>query len=452
MVSRLDVSVRWQLPIWLAALAIGYGLSGSEFGSVRADESPRPARSQTSAAAPPASPEPPRPREKPADERSVPAESTEPRVPQPPVAAPLPETEHVLELVAFTLDGTDHEIPGRVLVTAQDGGVLLEDREGTIWPVTGPQLRSRKSLQTPFDYYSADELGRQMLAKLPPDFRVYQTANYVICYNTSRAYAQWCGALFERLHRAFNSYWENRSFELRKAPPLVALVFQDKQSYEAYGQPEVKDGIRSIIGYYSLRTNRIATYDLTGLGNKENGANGALMQRINQLLSDPRAERTVATLIHEATHQLAFNSGLQTRFADVPLWYNEGLAMYFETPDPKNRRGWRTVGNVNQIRLEQFRRYLANRPADSLVNLLINDQRLRAADRAEEAYAESWALCYFLIKTRKSKFIEYTEHLSKKQPLQTAAPEDRLREFQAVFGDDLAKLDAEFVRYIQRIK
>ena len=30
-------------------------------------------------------------------------------------------------------------------------------------------------------------------------------------------------------------------------------------------------------------------------------------------------ERTVATIIHEATHQLAFNSGLQVRFADNPL-------------------------------------------------------------------------------------------------------------------------------------
>ena len=66
----------------------------------------------------------------------------------------------------------------------------------------------------------------------------------------------------------------------------------------------------------------------------------------------------VATIIHEATHQLAFNRGLQARFADVPLWVSEGIALYFETPDLRNSRGWQTVGAVNRVRLDRFRQYL----------------------------------------------------------------------------------------------
>jgi hypothetical protein len=358
----------------------------------------------------------------------------------------------LLERVQFRLDEVDHDVEGRVLVQAQDGGVLLEGRDGTLWPVTGPQMVARQSLQEPFSYLSIKEQGERLLSELPDGFRIHQTTHFVICYNTSRAYAQWCGALFERLYRSFNGFFDGREHRLRTPPPLVALVFQDQQSYEQYGRDEVKDGIRSIIGYYSLRTNRIATYDLTGLGNRDDSASSALMQRINQLLDDPRAERTVATLIHEATHQLAFNCGLQTRYADVPLWYNEGLAMYFETPDPRNRRGWRSVGGVNYTRLEQFRRHVPQRGADALVNLLLNDGRLRDSAHAEPAYAESWALCYFLIKTRKSQFLKYSAQLAAKKPLETVSPDERLREFQSIFGSDLAKLDKEFLQYMQKVK
>ena len=40
----------------------------------------------------------------------------------------------------------------------------------------------------------------------------------------------------------------------------------------------------------------------------------------------PDWERNVATIIHEATHQLAYNSGMQRRYADNPMWVSEGLA------------------------------------------------------------------------------------------------------------------------------
>ena len=88
------------------------------------------------------------------------------------------------------------------------------------------------------------------------------------------------------------------------------------------------------------------------------------------MLSRPEAELSVATIVHEATHQIAFNSGLQTRFADVPLWISEGIAVFFETPDLESAKGWRTIGAVNSARLAQFQRYLADRPPTSLKTLI----------------------------------------------------------------------------------
>ena len=44
-----------------------------------------------------------------------------------------------------------------------------------------------------------DEIAQRLLAELPAGFGVYTTTHYLILYDTSPAYAQWCGSLFERL-------------------------------------------------------------------------------------------------------------------------------------------------------------------------------------------------------------------------------------------------------------
>src|SRR4029078_11637531 len=97
--------------------------------------------------------------------------------------------------------------------------------------------------------------------------------------------------------------------------------------------------------------------------------------RINGILSQPGAERTVATIIHEATHQLAYNSGLEARFADNPFWVSEGIALYFETPDLQSSKGWKKIGGVNRVNLFNFRKLLRDRPETSLTTLLSDEKR-----------------------------------------------------------------------------
>ena len=62
----------------------------------------------------------------------------------------------------------------------------------------------------------------------------------------------------------------------------------------------------------------------------------------------------MATIVHEATHQIAFNSGLHVRFADNPLWLTEGMAMYFEGPDPDGGYDWKAIGELNRPRYDRF--------------------------------------------------------------------------------------------------
>lgn len=346
------------------------------------------------------------------------------------------------ERVQFQLGGEKNEVLGNILVEAEDGGILLEGRDQIIWPLQPNEILSRRELKQPPTAFSDTELAARVLEELPPGFRVHRTHHYLICYNTSRAYAHWCGALFERLHRAFTNYWSRQGIDLHDTPPLVACVFRDKKTYRDYGRKELGKSINSILGYYSYKTNRIAMYDLL------EGRHQRSAVQINKLL---RTERTVATIIHEATHQLAFNSGLHARFADIPLWLSEGLAIYFETPDLSSSRVWKTIGAVSNLRLQQFKRYCQHRSANSLSTLVQSDDRFQSVGLATDAYAESWALCHFLIRKHGDEFADYLKLLQKKAPLETATPQQRLEEFTAAFGKSPDALNEQFMKHVRSL-
>jgi hypothetical protein len=357
------------------------------------------------------------------------------------------------EHVTIHRDGAEQHLSGKIVVESQDGGLLLLSPDGSLWAIQPEEIARRKSDPAPFDLLDREGLARQMLDELPAGFETYDTAHFLICYNTSKAYAQWCGALYERLYRAFFSYWSQRGFELRDPEaPLVAIVFADRPGYLRYAKEELGAGAEAVIGYYNMRTNRVLMYDLTGVeGVTQRGDFPTSASRINSILSRPQAQRTVATIVHEATHQIAFNCGFQQRFADIPLWVSEGVAVYFETPDLSSTKGWRGIGGVNRDRLLQFRQSLARRPPDSLATLIANSQRFRNAATAPEAYAEAWALNYYLLRRRSEEYLAYLRELAQRTPLVNETDADRLAAFQAAFGD-LEKFDRDFVAYLREVK
>jgi hypothetical protein len=366
------------------------------------------------------------------------------------LCGPVRAVEHVV----FRREKAEHSASGRVLVTAQDGGILLETATGTLWTIEPDEIVRRTSDDAPFAPPAADELGRQVLAELPDGFELYSTRHYLIAYNTSRPYAEWCGALLERLFMGFHNYWSRKGLKLEEpAAPLVAVIFSSREAYARHSQSELGGLADAVIGHYSLRTNLVMMYDLTGVESLRTTADRrSSAATINRVLARPEAEMSVATIIHEATHQIAFNCGLQKRFADVPLWVSEGLAVFFETPDLASARGWRTIGAVNHNRLAQFRRYLADRGPRSLETLIADDKRIRDTRTALDAYAEAWALNYYLLQHHPRKYVDYLRRLSEKPQLVWDDPQTRLAEFRSAFGDDLGRLDVDFLRYMQKVR
>ncbi len=362
-------------------------------------------------------------------------------------AAPVEALEHV----AFRREGRTMGVSGRVLVEARDGGLLVQTRDGVLWTIPPEEQIERTADATPFEPFEREEVVKRVLGELPDGFRVHKTAHYLIFYDTSMAYGQWCGALFERLYLAFTNYWRRKGFDIHEPEfPLTAIVFADRRSYLRFARPELGDAAESIVGYYAMLTNRMTMYDLTGIeALGPSGGRGHSTEQINRILNQPNAHSAVATIVHEATHQIAFNCGLHTRLSDCPLWFSEGIAVYFETPDLGSARGWRGIGAVNRPRLARFRRYLRSRPADSLETLIRDDGRFRDPRKNLDAYAEAWALTWFLIRQRPKQYVAYLDMLSQKKPFVRDGPERRIDQFRRAFGD-LEKLDAKFIRYMTR--
>jgi len=324
----------------------------------------------------------------------------------------------------------DRVVRGDVVVEADDGGLLLEHDDGRYELVQPDHIRRRAPAPEP-EPESPQDLGRRLLAELPAGFDLLVTKHYIFCFATSRDYARWCAAVFERLHDAFANYWTRAGLELTDPPrPLVVVIFADRRAYEAHAAVALGAAAGRVAGYYDLLSNRVTTYDLTGsdtvAGSRRPGTIGLTIR------SSPQAAGLVATLVHEATHQLAFNAGLHRRLAPVPLWVSEGIATYFETPDLQHNRGWKGIGEVNGPRLERF---LQGHQPGMLERLIRDDEPLRQPDTALDAYAAAWAVTHYLLQSRREDFAGYLRQLAGKQPLAEDSPEERLRAFREAFGD-----------------
>ena len=354
--------------------------------------------------------------------------------------------------LTLEIDGVTHELDGEILIEAQDQSLYFRQDNGKIWFVQPQEIRNRVDEQEVIEPASKEKIAEQLLAELPEGFRIYETKHFVIAYQTELAYARWVGGLYEsKLYRGFETFFQKRKkLELSEPEfPLVAIIFGSKAEYQRYMDRELGPG-QEMIAYYNVQTNRVTMYDLTS----DRRAPGREMndRQINQVLQNPAAVMMVATIIHEGTHQLIFNRGVQTRFADCPLWVNEGLAMYFEAPNVRSKRGWQKPGMIFDQRLFRFLDYLGRRPVDSLESLITSDDRLRNQATSVDAYAEAWALNHFLMTKKSKEYVAYLEHLSQQKALVKLTPEQRLADFRQYISADLKSLDAEFLEYIQKLR
>jgi hypothetical protein len=357
---------------------------------------------------------------------------------------PPPSTAKLVE-AQYVEDGITKTVLGELVSERPNFGHLILNADGELITIDRDELKSLVDSPGILEPTALKAIGEKLLLELPPGSKFFTTEHYVVGYNTTETYARWNAKLYEQRLKAFLKYWNAKGLKLQKPRfPLVALIFESQRDYVAYASKEFAGSERTF-GYYHQGRNRLASYDLTGVeGVLPPGVKVNREELLNTLLSRPEAERTISTIIHEATHQMAFNCGLQTRLGDNPLWLSEGLATYFETPAG--------IGKLNTFTLSNLAQSFPMRDQDSLVNLLTNDSFLRNEATTLRGYGEAWGLFHYLAQSNPKGLAKYFDRIRSIPIGFQSNAKERLDIFRDCFGDDLEKLDQDFVKHIRKLR
>jgi hypothetical protein len=231
------------------------------------------------------------------------------------------------------------------------------------------------------------------------------------------------------------------------------VIYKSREDYLRGVSSVIGPLARQTTGAYVMTSNRMFMYDAFG------GRTGVLLNAANTRNS-PSAieartelyEENVSNIVHEAIHQVAFNTGFHNRMAaGNPLWLVEGMAMFFETPDTSARNGWKGVGNVNKKHLDHLRKIWSQLPMGCLDRLVADDTDLREPATMRDSYALAWALTYYLARSKAKGYAQYIRTINDRPLMTPYPPEERLRDFRAAFGKDPAGLELDFRRNISRM-
>ena len=106
---------------------------------------------------------------------------------------------------------------------------------------------------------------------------------------------------------------------------------------------------------------------------------------------------------------------------------------------------------VNRGRLDGFHKYAAGRrQPGSLAMLRTTDDAFRSDP--DGAYAEGWALSFYLCETQPRLYAAYLEKTAQRPAFSDYPAGERMADFQAIFGSDLKMFEAKFLRYMQEVK
>ena len=316
------------------------------------------------------------------------------------------------------------------------------------------------------------------------DFKIIHRRHFLIIYDTTEAFANQRGAALEQAYDSFMYY-----FNMKQLHPhflssrLNVILFKSRQNYLSYARRTEGADLSWSAGYYSQRTNRSAFYDdSTGpaaesvdkrlatlkdrrreLNTQISDASGSDRIRLiderdkisNEIFEiTTRMGNVVGLLnnvktVHEAIHQLAFNTGIQKRLIDYPLWFTEGLACAFETQDHNNNRG---PGVMNWGRIAGVKAAMAH-------NKLIPLEDLIASPRPEKFdeqtlgvyYAESWAIFHYMYKFHRPALERYLLAFHDIETLRVLSAEERKKLFTDAFGADIPGFEKKFLAYLKQL-
>ena len=338
--------------------------------------------------------------------------------------------QHALAEAKFMIEIDVHgqRIEGKPLYWS-DARVQLMLRDGQLFDFRSRDARKFKKTSTQFRSYTAGELSSRLSAELGPQFEITGTGHYLVAH--PRGQRDHWAKRFESLYRSFVFYFSVRGLKIRDPEfPLIAVVWPTREEFlKNAAQRDTPIG-SNVLGYYSSKSNRVNMYD------------------ISTNLSDKDWKQNADTIIHEVTHQTAFNTGVHTRFANTPLWVAEGLGTLFEAPgiyDSQSHRNKRD--RVNRGRLTAYRAFVKRNGGNALAEMISSDRFFR--QDTDGGYALAWAFTFYLVETRPSLYAKYLSRTAARKVGGAYPSKERMADFTAVFGKNLPLLEAQFRRSME---
>jgi hypothetical protein len=334
-------------------------------------------------------------------------------------------------MIEATVKG--HYLEGGPLVWSDEKVILLA-RDGQVWDFSPGDAENYRKSASYFAPYSTREMQERLESELGRQFEVTATGHYLVAHPAGKAEV-WAER-FEQMYREFVHNFGVRGVSTHQPDlPLVGIVFTQQEEFLRYA---LRDGARlanDVLGYYSPRTNRVALFDIGA------GKTTAADWRQN-----------AATVIHETAHQVAFNTGVHNRFVVTPRWLAEGLGTMFEARgvwDPQTYSS--QADRINRLRLAQFKEYAALRHKPGTVQELVASDKPFERD-AIAAYAESWALSFYLAETQPRAYADYLKKTAARGTFVPYTAPERLADFTSTFGDNWQMLDARVARFIDGLR
>jgi hypothetical protein len=281
------------------------------------------------------------------------------------------------------------------------------------------------------------------------------------------------------LEKVYDSFYMKYALEGFPLPvprePLRVVLFDDHADYLNFVKI-LSPALKMAAGFYSPEEN-IAIFYRQKTDEAFEGANHlvAILQDIREqmrrtriagggevirfaktleLLIDIEGEnQEIEVVTHEATHQLAANSGLLDRKAFQVRWAHEGLASYFESPKEAT---WAGIGAVNAQRLGYYR-ILTLDPEHSSIEFVVTDKIFDYAGTnfsVMAAYGQAWALTHFLMDRHMPELMEFYKKMAVDNfdtPRDDAWREKIFTTFKECFGD-VQRLELEWRKYMRELK
>lgn len=250
---------------------------------------------------------------------------------------------------------------------------------------------------------------------------------------------------------------------------MKVVLFNEQQDYLQFVR-SISPALSSAIGFYDPKSNMSFFYDhgsskefqslrkISGelqakrddYVKQKNADMVRYCDTISLLVAIDQENSDIEVVSHEATHQVASNTGLFPRDVLVPKWVHEGLATYFEAPGDAT---WSGMGAVNKGRLNDYKMF-QQVPTYSGVDYVVGDQLFYTPSDMVTSlgYAQGWALTHFLMERHFDELMDFYRRLGEVPPDMIFSPDILGKVFDRSFKTPRTSLDREWREYMQTLQ